>query len=96
MLHGDLWGGNYIIANDGQASLIDPAVYFGHREMDIGMTQLFGGFSPDFYSGYNEIFPLESGWQKRIIYTQLYPLLVHAVLFGGHYVHNVRNTISRF
>ena len=96
ILHGDLWGGNYLIASSGYASLIDPAVYFGHREMDIGMTRLFGGFSNDFYTGYNEVFPLEKGWEKRLPFTQLYPLLVHAVLFGGHYVNNVRTILKQF
>ncbi len=66
--------------------LIDPAVYYGHREMDIGMTSLFGGFSREFYEAYNYYYPLESLWQQRLQLTQLYPLLVHAVLFGGHYI----------
>ncbi|MBK8953672.1 MAG: fructosamine kinase family protein [Chitinophagaceae bacterium] len=86
LLHGDLWGGNYLITTGGLAALFDPAVYYGHREMDIGMTKLFGGFNQQFYGAYNAACPLEKGWEKRLPFTQAYPLLVHAVLFGGHYV----------
>ena len=86
LLHGDLWGGNYMICADGSSALFDPAVYHGHREMDIGMTRLFGGFSSAFFQGYQEVYPLVKGWEKRLSITQLYPLLVHAVLFGGHYI----------
>ncbi|MGC4235389.1 MAG: fructosamine kinase family protein, partial [Niabella sp.] len=93
LLHGDLWGGNYFTTQNGLTSIFDPAVYYGHREMDIGMTRLFGGFSPEFYAGYNEIYPLKNGWEQRLGYSQLYPLLVHAVLFGGHYVSNVREIL---
>ncbi|MFC0774810.1 fructosamine kinase family protein [Terrimonas alba] len=96
LLHGDLWSGNYMAAKNGKASLFDPAVYYGHREMDIGMTLLFGGFSELFYEGYNEVYSLETGWQQRLQLTQLYPLLVHAVLFGGHYVGSCREIIRRF
>lgn len=84
-LHGDLWSGNYMHTTHGPA-LIDPAVYYGHREMDIGMTKLFGGFGEEFYRGYNEVYPLEKDWNTRLEYSQLYPLLVHSVLFGGGYV----------
>ena len=94
LLHGDLWGGNYIITTRGEPVLIDPAVYCGHREMDIGMTKLFGGFDQRFYEAYNENYPLEKGWQKRLPLTQVYPLLVHAVLFGGHYVHKAVEVMS--
>ncbi len=86
LLHGDLWGGNFLFATGGAATLIDPAVYCGHREMDIGMTKLFGGFDSKFYDAYNEAYPVEKGWEQRLRFTQAYPLLVHAVLFGGHYV----------
>ncbi|MEP6728518.1 MAG: fructosamine kinase family protein [Bacteroidota bacterium] len=94
-LHGDLWGGNYMINTDGNAVIFDPAVYYGHREMDLGMTKLFGGFSQPFYDAYQEIYPLEKGWQRRLPVTQLYPLLVHAVLFGGHYVTTVKDIIRK-
>ncbi len=95
-LHGDLWAGNYLISSSGYAAIFDPAVYCGHREMDIGMTKLFGGFDKQFYEAYNETYPLEIGWEKRLPVTQLYPLLVHAVLFGGHYVSEARNIFSAF
>jgi len=91
LLHGDLWAGNYMIISSGYAAIFDPAVYCGHREMDIGMTKLFGGFDQRFYGAYNGIYPLEKGWEKRLPITQLYPLLVHAVLFGGHYIDSVKN-----
>ena len=96
LLHGDLWAGNYMIHSSGYAAIYDPAVYFGHREMDIGMTKLFGGFDQRFYDAYNENYPLERNWQKRLSITQLYPLLVHAVLFGGHYISSTRNILSSF
>ncbi len=96
LVHGDLWGGNYLISNKGKAVVIDPAVYYGHREMDIGMTKLFGGFTSRFYEAYHEAYPLEKSWQKRLPYTQLYPILVHAVLFGGHYVEEAKEILSRF
>ena len=96
LLHGDLWAGNYLITSSGDAAIFDPAVYFGHREMDIGMTKLFSGFDRQFYNSYNEIHPLEKDWEKRLPITQLYPLLVHAVLFGGHYIAATKNIFRTF
>ena len=96
LLHGDLWAGNYLIHSSGYAAIYDPAVYCGHREMDIGMTKLFGGFDSSFYDSYNKTYPLEKGWEQRLPLTQLYPLLVHAVLFGGHYASTARDIIKRF
>jgi fructosamine-3-kinase len=96
LLHGDLWGGNYMINNNGDAIIFDPAVYYGHREMDLGMTKLFGGYSQPFYDAYHAAYPLEKGWQQRLPLTQLYPLLVHAVLFGGHYVMSVKEIMRKF
>ncbi|HRN46803.1 MAG TPA: fructosamine kinase family protein [Niabella sp.] len=96
LLHGDLWSGNYMISKEGYASIYDPAVYYGHREMDIGMSKLFGGFSTTFYDSYNDFYPLEKGWQSRLPFTQLYPLLVHALLFGGHYIQSVREILVPF
>jgi fructosamine-3-kinase len=96
LLHGDLWAGNYLISSPGFAAIFDPAVYFGHREMDIGMTKLFGGFDQRFYDLYNETYPLEKEWERRLPVTQLYPLLVHAVLFGGHYISEVKHIFSAF
>lgn len=96
LLHGDLWSGNYLTGRHGEPVLIDPAVYYGHREMDIGMTQLFGGFDPEFYSAYMEEFPLENDWQKRTDICNLYPLMVHVNLFGGGYVLQVESILRRF
>jgi len=96
LLHGDLWSGNFKITTEGEATIFDPAVYYGHREMDIGMTLLFGGFDQRFYEAYHEIYPLEKDWKQRIPLTQLYPLLVHALLFGGHYVESVRRIMKNY
>ena len=96
LVHGDLWAGNYLIHSSGYPAIYDPAVYFGHREMDIGMTSLFGGFDHHFYEAYSETYPLGKNWEKRLPLTQLYPLLVHAVLFGGHYVSSARDILKRF
>ena len=96
LLHGDLWAGNYMIISSGYAAIFDPAVYCGHREMDIAMTKLFGGFDQRFYEAYNGTNPLEKGWENRLPVTQLYPLLVHAVLFGGHYIESVKNILKAF
>lgn len=96
LLHGDLWSGNYFIDKTNQPILYDPAVYFGHREIDIAMTRLFGGFSEDFYLSYNETNVLENDWQKRIPFGQLYPNLVHLNLFGGGYLSSISNVIKHF
>ncbi len=86
LLHGDLWSGNWIEDEDGKAWFIDPSVYYGHREMDLAMTRLFGGFSKEFYHVYGTHHPLAPGWEKRLPIAQLYYILVHVNLFGGHYV----------
>jgi protein-ribulosamine 3-kinase len=96
LLHGDLWSGNYIVGNTGEPVLIDPAVYYGHREMDIGMAKLFGGFDTGFYESYHEEFPLEKDWQKRTEISNLYPLLVHTNLFGGSYPRQVEDILQKF
>ncbi len=96
MLHGDLWGGNYMVAADGTVCLIDPAVYYGHREVDIAMTTLFGGFDDHFYASYEEEYPLEKGWQGRLDIFKLYPLLIHLNLFGSGYLGSILSTIRRF
>jgi fructosamine-3-kinase len=83
-LHGDLWSGN-VHAADGAPALIDPAVYGGHREIDLAMLALFGGLAPATVAAYHETFPLADGWRDRVPLWQLYPLLVHTVLFGGGY-----------
>ncbi|MFC6100754.1 fructosamine kinase family protein [Olivibacter domesticus] len=96
LLHGDLWNGNYMIDNKGTPYLIDPAVYYGHREMDIALTKLFGGFSQRFYDAYQEVFPLEKDWQKRVDLCNLYVLLFHANVFGGSYIHQVEQIVEKY
>ena len=86
LLHGDLWSGNVLFARGGRPVLIDPAVYIGHREVDLAMCRLFGGFPRAFHDGYAEAWPLQPGHERRLALYQLYPLLVHARLFGGGYV----------
>ena len=96
LLHGDLWSGNYIISKDSQPFLIDPAIYYGHREMDIAMSKLFGGFEPAFYNAYHENFPLAPGWERRISLWQLYPLLVHLNLFGKSYLPGIQANLKNW
>lgn len=96
LLHGDLWGGNFIVSEKGNPVIIDPAVYYGHREMDLGMTQLFGGFDSQFYSSYDMHYPLENGWEERLGYCNLYPLMVHVNLFGGGYLQSVKAILKKF
>lgn len=96
LIHGDLWNGNYMVAANGLPCLIDPAVYYGHREADVAMTQLFGGFQPEFYNSYNQAWPMEKDWQKRMDIFNLYPLLVHVNLFGGSYARQVLQIIRQF
>ncbi|MEX1000738.1 MAG: fructosamine kinase family protein [Crocinitomicaceae bacterium] len=95
LLHGDLWGGNYLCDKNEHPVLIDPAVYYGHREMDIAMMHLFGGFDPALFEAYNAHFPMEKGWKKRIPYGQVYPLLVHVNLFGRSYWERVHNILAK-
>jgi fructosamine-3-kinase len=95
-LHGDLWGGNLHTAPHGAPVLIDPAVYGGHREMDLAMMRLFGGFSRRVFAAYQESHPLEAGHEERISLWQLYPLLVHVNLFGAGYVGSVASALERY
>lgn len=85
VVHGDLWAGNRMVDASGASWLIDPSCHWGHREQDIAMMQLFGGFGPAVLDGYQDTFPLAAGWRERIPTFQLVPLLVHALLFGGGY-----------
>lgn len=94
LLHGDLWTGNKMVSKSGLPVLIDPAVYFGHREMDLGMMQLFGGFDSRLFAAYHEIYPLKEGWKSRIKWCQLYPLLVHLLLFGRSYASQVERILN--
>lgn len=96
LLHGDLWSGNFLAGNDGRAWLIDPAVYVGHAEADLAMTELFGGFPQSFYRAYEEAAPLEPGYGRRRDFYNLYHLLNHLNLFGGAYLMPVRNTIKKY
>jgi fructosamine-3-kinase len=92
-LHGDLWAGNLHVARGGEPTLIDPAVYGGHREIDLAMMRLFGGFGPRVFAAYAESAPLAPGHAGRVALYQLYPLLVHVVLFGAGYVSRARSCL---
>ena len=94
LLHGDLWSGNYMVDEHGNACIIDPAVYYGHREADLAMTRLFGGYSEDFYKSYNESFPLKDGWEYRENIYKLYHVLNHLNLFGRAYYSQALSLIS--
>ena len=94
LLHGDLWSGNYLCLQRNIPAIIDPAVYYGHREADLGMTLLFGGFSERFYEAYNEEYPLQNGWEDRMAMYKLYHLFNHLNLFGSGYYAQVAGTID--
>jgi fructosamine-3-kinase len=96
LLHGDLWSGNVMINHHGEPCLIDPAVYFGNREVDLAMTALFGGFDKSFIESYHHSFPLLPGYAERFDIYNLYPLLVHVNLFGGGYLSQVVAILKRF
>ncbi|AVI50226.1 fructosamine kinase [Pukyongia salina] len=96
LIHGDLWSGNYLIDNTGAPVLIDPSVSYSHREMDLAMMQLFGGFPAEVFKVYQEEFPLLPDWEERIALWQLYYLLVHLNIFGGGYLARVETIISRY
>jgi fructosamine-3-kinase len=93
-LHGDLWGGNLHVDGQGQPTLIDPAVYGGHREIDLAMMQLFGGFGPTVFEAYEDVYPSSPGRRERLSLYQLYPLLVHLNLFGAGYAARVRQCLE--
>ena len=93
-LHGDLWGGNLMCDERGNPCLIDPAVYGGHREMDLAMMRLFGGFRERTFAAYAEAYPLSTGHAARVALYQLYPLLVHVNLFGGSYAASVEAALA--
>jgi fructosamine-3-kinase len=96
LLHGDFWSGNYMVGSDGRACVYDPAVYYGNREMDLATARLFGGFDTRFFFSYQTMYPLAEGWQQRIGICQLYPLLVHLLLFGGSYYNSVKDILDNF
>lgn len=95
LLHGDLWSGNAASDLDGQPVIFDPAPYFGDRESDIAMTELFGGFTPSFYEAYRAAYPLDPGYEVRRDLYQLYHVLNHLNLFGGSYLAQAEGLIQR-
>ena len=96
LVHGDLWSGNMITGNDGKGWLIDPAVYYGHPEADIAMTELFGGFPPAFYDAYEETGMLQPGYEDRRDLYNLYQLLNHLNMFGSGYLPGVKRILKRY
>lgn len=96
LIHGDLWSGNYLVNEQGLPCLIDPAVSYGPREMDLAMMKLFGGFPERVFSEYQSFFPLEPGFEDRVPIWQLYYLLVHLNIFGSSYLPSVKKILTRF
>ena len=96
LIHGDMWSGNVMTGADGQACLIDPAVYYGHREIELSFTQMFGGFDISFYNSYNEVYPLQPGFDQRVDIYNMYPYLVHVNLFGTSYLSGVTRVLNRY
>lgn len=94
LLHGDLWSGNYMCNHDSKPVLIDPAVYFGHRSMDLAMTTLFGGFDKVFYESYNHYFSLPENYVEQWDVCNLYPLLIHLNLFGAGYLSQIESILQ--
>jgi fructosamine-3-kinase len=95
LIHGDLWSGNVLFTSRGPA-LVDPSCAYADREMEFGMTTLFGGLSERAFSAYEEAWPLPAGWRERNPLYQIYHLLNHAVLFGGHYANEARRLARGF
>ncbi|MBT3184097.1 MAG: phosphotransferase [Nitrospina sp.] len=96
LLHGDLWSGNYFPDKDQVPCIFDPAVYFGLREADLAMTELFGRLPQKFYDAYHEAFPLNPGYEERKDLYNLYHLLNHLNLFGGSYLASVEQVVRRY
>jgi len=96
LLHGDLWNGNYMCNQNSEPVLIDPAVYFGHRSMDLAMTTLFGGFDKLFYEAYDYHFPFPKNYKEQWEVCNLYPLLIHLNLFGPGYLGQIERTLEKF
>lgn len=95
LVHGDLWGGNASVTSSGEPVIFDPAAYFGDAEVDIAMTELFGGFSPAFYRGYHEVLPQQPGYENRKLLYNLYHILNHFNLFGGGYASQAESMIRQ-
>lgn len=85
LIHGDLWAGNRHVTAEGLPAVLDPAAYYAHREAELGMMNLFGGFGPRVWAAYEEAYPLQPGWRERLPLYELYHVLNHYVLFGGGY-----------
>ncbi len=96
LLHGDLWSGNFMCGQNSRPVLIDPAVYYGHRSMDLAMTTLFGGFHQDFYTSYHEYYPLPVNYKEQWEICNLYPLLIHLYLFGRSYLSKVETRLIAY
>ena len=95
LVHGDLWSGNASVTASGEPTIFDPATYYGDREVDIAMTELFGGFPAAFYRAYNLAWPLDSGYESRKTLYNLYHILNHFNLFGGSYESQANRTINQ-
>jgi fructosamine-3-kinase len=95
LVHGDLWGGNAALTKSGEPVILDPATYIGDREVDIAMSELFGGFPGAFYRGYNDVWPLDSGYKQRKTLYNLYHILNHFNLFGGGYASQANSMIEQ-
>jgi fructosamine-3-kinase len=95
LVHGDLWGGNAAVTSSGEPVILDPATYVGDREVDIAMTELFGGFPSAFYRGYNEVWPLDDGYKQRKALYNLYHIVNHFNLFGGGYESQANRMIEQ-
>jgi len=95
LLHGDLWSGNYAYLNNGEPVIYDPALYYGDRETDIAMTELFGGFTTEFYQSYNKTWPLDKGYKQRKNLYNLYHILNHYNMFGGGYAMQAENMLEQ-
>jgi protein-ribulosamine 3-kinase len=95
LLHGDLWAGNYSFDVSGEPVVFDPAVYYGDRETDIAMTELFGGFASSFYAAYREVYPLEPEYETRKTLYNLYHILNHLNLFGGGYLRQAEQMMGK-
>jgi len=95
LLHGDLWGGNYMFLTDGSPALFDPAPLYGDREFDLGITTVFGGFTEAFYDAYHEVYPMCEGVERRLEFYRLYLLMVHLVKFGSMYASSVSRSMQQ-
>ena len=96
LLHGDLWSGNFMCNEHSEPVLIDPAIYYGHRSMDLAMTTLFGGFHASFYESYHYHYPLPANYTEQWKVCNLYPLLIHLALFGSSYRQQIDSTLKQF